>query len=46
MSATGAILVNSLSAVALGLLVAVPDDHSRQQRLANEAWRNVERINE
>jgi hypothetical protein len=37
MSAIGAILVNSLSAVALlGLLVAVIDDRKRQQRIADQ----------
>ena len=37
MSAIGAILVNSLGAVALlGLLVAVIDDRKRQQRIADQ----------
>ena len=43
MSAIGAILVNSLSAVALlGLLAAVIDDRKRQQRTADRHWREVE----
>ena len=45
MSAIGAILVNSLSAVALlGLLVAIIDDRRRQQRVAEQQWRDVEGI--
>jgi hypothetical protein len=43
MSAIGAILVNSLSAVTLVcLLVTVIDDSRRSQRIADRHWREVE----
>jgi hypothetical protein len=43
MSAIGAILVNSLSAVALsGSLVAVIDDHKRPRRIADQQWKEIE----
>jgi hypothetical protein len=43
MRAIGAILVVTLSAVALlGLLVAVINDRKRQQRIAEARWKDVE----
>ena len=43
MSAIGAILLDSLRAVALlGRLAAVIDDRKREQRIADARWKDVE----